>query len=157
MSNSECDLHSHFGSEPNDRDGMSVIELSTPAMCSGVSGDARERCRHSARAHTSCIATFECFAASRCTQWTVGELSLNNATCASSTVGHTSSMTSQRRRRPAISRSKFVMRPVGFDSDTMSLVMSAGHWNQNTVGGTALFSPTTHPPTPYPDASVIPT
>ena len=79
VSNSESVLHSHFGSDPNDRDGISVIALSTPAICSGVSGEAFLSCKRRARARRSWIAMCECFAARRCTQCTVGELSLNNA------------------------------------------------------------------------------
>ena len=149
-------LHVHLGSEPNDRDGMSVMELSTPAIWSGVRGEAFASCSRSASARTSWIATLECLAARRCTQWTVGELSLNNATCAFFNTGQTVSMTSHNIRRPAISRSEFVMVPRGFLSVTMLDVMSSGHWRQKTVGVTPLFSPRITPPRPDPEASVMP-
>ncbi len=58
-------MQCHFGSDPNDRDGMSVMELLTPAMFSGVSGDAFVIWSRNANARTSCIATVECFAAKR--------------------------------------------------------------------------------------------
>jgi hypothetical protein len=32
VSKSRLDLHSHWGSLPNEREGMSVIEFSSPAM-----------------------------------------------------------------------------------------------------------------------------
>jgi len=104
----------------------------------------------------SCIATSECFAASRCTQCTVGELSLNRATWASCTR-QTSSITSHNMRRPAISRSELVMVPVGLASEIMLSVMSCGHWSRNTIGATARRSPMMTPPSPCPEASVMPT
>ncbi len=54
--------------------------LSTPAMCSGVSGKARSNCGRNAKAQTNCIAITVCLAANHCTQSTVGELLLKSAT-----------------------------------------------------------------------------
>ena len=143
--------------EPNERDGMSVIALCIPAICNGVNGEAFWSCRRRASARISCIATIECRDASRSTQCTVGELSLNNATCAPSKDGHTDSITSQSKSRPAISRSEFVIDPDGFASETMSRRMSSGHSSLKTVGGAPFHSPMTIPPTPCFDASLIPT
>ena len=147
----------HLGMEPNERDGMSVIALCIPAICRGVNGDAFCNCRRSASARMSCMATTECRDARRSTQWTVGELSLNNATCAPFSDGHTSSITSHSRSSPAISRSEFVIDPAGFASDMISRLMSSGHSSRKTVGGTPFRSPMTMPPTPCFDASLIPT
>jgi hypothetical protein len=50
VSKSSLVLHSHCGSLPNDRDGMSVIEFSSPAMWRGVIGHAPFNLSRSARA-----------------------------------------------------------------------------------------------------------
>ncbi len=118
-----------FFSDLKDREGMSVSELSTPAMCRGINGEALLSWRRNASARTSCIATFECFAVRRCTQCTIGELSLNSATWALVSEGHTSSITSHSKSNPAISKSEFVMVPFGLLTDQMSAVMSGGHCN----------------------------
>ena len=65
VSNSVSVLQCHAASDPNDREGISVRELLTPAICIGVSGDAFASCKRNASARTSCIAIDECFAASR--------------------------------------------------------------------------------------------
>ncbi len=155
--NSESVLQCHFGFDPNEREGTSVMALSTPKMCNGISGDVFESCRRKAKARINCMATLECFAAKRWTQCTVGLLSLKSATCALATVGQTSSITIHRSKSPAISRSEFVMRPFGFVSETSSVEVSIGHWIRKTVGGTARFSPMIMPPAPCAPASVIPT
>ena len=149
--------HDHLGSEPKDREGMSVSVLSTPAMWRGVRGEHRRACRQNASARIMCMATRECLDAKRCTQCTVGVLSLMSAMCLFSRSGQTASITSHRRRRPAISRSELVIEPVGFDSVIIASVICCGHLKRNTVGGTAEFSPITIPPQPCPDASVMPT
>lgn len=88
----------HFGSEPNNRDSISVITLFTPAMSRGISGKVFVMCNHIAKVRIRAMATFECFAASHCTQWTVGLLSLS-AMWAFVTIGHISSITSHSSRR----------------------------------------------------------
>ena len=40
VSNWSSVLQNHAGFEPKERDGLSVSELLTPAICIGVSGDA---------------------------------------------------------------------------------------------------------------------
>ena len=125
-------------------------------MCRGVSGDACVSCNRRARARMSCIATLECLAAMRCTQCTVGELSLNRATCDPLSCGQVSSMMSHSRRSPAISKSEFVIVPDGLAFDMIAAVISSGHCNLNTVGHIALCSPIMMPPTPCEDASLTP-
>ena len=149
-------LQNHFGSEPNDRDGISASALSSPAMCKVVRGETRLRWMRNASARTNCIARTECFAASRCTQWTVGELSLKSATWLCASGWHMSSIISHSIRSPAISRSELVIIPFGFVADTMLRETSSGHFRRNTVGVTGMFSPTMTPPNPWPDASVMP-
>ena len=153
---SESVLQNHCGSDPNDWEGMSVIAFWTPAMCNGVSGDAFVSWSHKARTRISCIAMCEFRDAMRCTQCTVGELSLNSATCAPSRDGHTCSIESHKRSRPAISKSKLVIVPVGFARETRASLMSCGHCTRKTVGGTPLVSPIMMPPTPCDDASFTP-
>lgn len=86
----------------------------------------------------------------------MGELLLNNAICASASDRQTPSIATHNSMSPAISTSEFVMVPCGFDSDTIAFVISGGHCTQNTVGGTATFSPMIMPPAPNGDASVMP-
>ena len=93
----------------------------------------------------------------RCTQWTLGLLSLNSATCALDRMSTVLSMTRNSRRSAANSRSEFVNVPVGLESDITAAVIAGGHWYRNTVGGIAILSPTMTPPTPNDDASVTPT
>jgi hypothetical protein len=104
VSYSESDVQYHLGSLPNDRDGMSVILFLRPGMCSGVSGETCLSFRRNASTHTSFDATTDPLAAMQHTQCTVGELSLNSATCAPSLKPHTSSITSHSNSRPAISK-----------------------------------------------------
>ena len=156
LSKSVSVLQYHFGSEPNERDGMSVIAFSMPGMWRGVSGDVLASCRRSASARRSCIATDDCFEAIRVTHETVGWLSLKRATCAPSSSGQMASIASHSNSKPAISKSLFVNVPVGLVVETIAAVISAGHCIRNTVSGTGLFSPIMTPPTPAPDASVMP-
>ena len=65
---------------PNERDGISVIEFSSPEMCKGVNSDAPDFFNRSVNYHTCCIATNDPLTARRFTCPIVGELSLNNAT-----------------------------------------------------------------------------
>jgi hypothetical protein len=59
VSRSASVSQNHRGSDPNDLEGMSVIWFCTPAMCSGVSGDALLMWRRNASARISCIATLD--------------------------------------------------------------------------------------------------
>ena len=147
----------HFCGWPNEREGISVIAFCTPRICSGVSGDAPFIFILNANARTSCPATTELFDASLFTQLTVGWLSLNTAAWSPLLMLHTSSITSQSSSMPAHSRSEFVSLPVGFLSEFISALMSAGHSIRNTVGMQLFASPTMMPPTPYPEASFTPT
>ncbi len=156
VSKSVCDLQCHSGTLPKDREGMSVIEFSTPGMWQGVIGHACLSLIRNANARTSCAATTECLDASLFTQLTVGSLSLNTATLFSLMSPHTVSITNHTSNRPAISKSEFVMCPCGFSKVTRSSLIAAGHSKRNTVGGHACDSPNTTPPTPWLDASVTP-
>ena len=126
-------------------------------MCSGVSGNAPLTFSCKANARMSLAATSEPRAANRRTQCTVGELSLNSATCDAEPNMHTSSMANHRSRRPAISRSELVIVPFVLFSDTRSSLMNCGHSMRNTVGMHVPASPTITPPTPCFEASTKPT
>ena len=67
------------------------------------------------------------------------------------------SITSHSSSSHAISKSEFVMRPFGLASARTSSFTSFGHSTQNTVGTHAFVCPTMTPPTPFSDASLIPT
>ena len=90
------------------------------------------------------------------TQLTDGELSLKSAMCLWQRSFAVPSMHSQRRRYPAISRSEFVILPLGLSKDTTSFRISSGHCKRNTVGGISESSPMTTPPTPWLEASTMP-
>ena len=154
--NSLSFLQNHYFLLPNDRDGVSVIWFFLPPMCWGVRGEHLLYFSRRASARSSCPATIDPFAAILVTHPTVGELSLNKPQCACNKLGHTSSMTKKRNRRPANSRSELLMRPFGFCCVTKSALMSSGHLTRNTVGRHSLFSPTIIPPTPCPEASLTP-
>ena len=102
-------MKNHAGLLTNKRDGMSVISFSFPAMWSGVRGEVPLTFMCRASAHSNCIAMRDPFAASLRTQPTVGELSLNSAVYAALRTGQTVSITSHKRNKPDISRSKFVI------------------------------------------------
>ena len=113
--------------------------------------------RRKARARTSCADIRDWRVAILWTQLTVGELSLNSATCRSDNWPQTPSTQSHKSSSPAISKSELVSRPLGFVNDTTSAVISAGHWKRKTVGGHSPRSPIMMPPTPKLDASTTPT
>jgi hypothetical protein len=64
-------------------------------------------------------------------------------------------MTSHSRRIPAISKSEFVIHPVGLVLEWMFDVMSKGHCQRKTVGMHSARSPMTTPPTLWLEASTI--
>jgi hypothetical protein len=74
-----------------------------------------------------CLATKDCFEARRVTHPMVGELLLSNVICFSLRGLHTSSIASHSRSSPANSRTKFVMVPFGFFSNTMLVLIVFGH------------------------------
>ncbi len=80
VSNSWLDLHSHFGLLPKEREGISVIEFSSPAMWRGVIGHVPFSFSRRASARIRCAKTSDPHVARQCTHPTVGELSLNRAT-----------------------------------------------------------------------------
>ena len=104
-----------------------------------------------------CLATRDCLEARRLTQLIDGELSPNIATRFSWRGPQTPSIGSHNSRSHAISRSEFVMVPSAFSLDINCVRMSSGHCYQNTVGVQAESSSNTTPPTPWLDASTIPT
>lgn len=138
---------------PKERDGRSLMRLRSPGMWSSVSGDTCLSFRQRARARRSCDATFDPLAAIHRTQCTVGELLLKSAMCAPGSNWQTSSITSQRRRKPAISRLEFVIVPVGLSVDTSACLISSGHSALNTVGVHLFASLIITPPTPCFEAS----
>ncbi len=88
---------------------MSVIEFSSPAIWSGVMGHVPLSFSRSASALMRCADTIDPRVARHRTHPTVGELSLNSATCFSLRDVHTDSMTSHKRSNPAISKSELVI------------------------------------------------
>ena len=156
MRNSESVSQCHPTFFPNEREGMSEIEFSTPGMCMGMMGDALANLSRIARTRNIAAAVAECREFIRCSHEIVGELSFNRPTCLLLRHGTTCSMTSQSNNPPAHSRSEFVILPLGLESDMTNARTSSGHSSRNTVGTTAKFSPTTTPPTPSFDASTMP-
>ena len=150
------DAHIHAGLLPNNCDGTSVMAFRLPSICSGVSGHACIVLSCSASAWTKCSATTDQRDANRVTQLTVGELSLNSVTRFSRSVGHTPLMINHSISSPTISKSEFVIPPVGFADEIKFCLMSAGHSQWKTTGVHWVITPTTTPPTPWPDASTIP-
>jgi hypothetical protein len=71
------DFHSHFGSLPNEHEGMSIIKFSSPPMWSGVIGHVPFSLSLRASARMRCADTKDLRVARRRTHSTVGELSLN--------------------------------------------------------------------------------
>jgi hypothetical protein len=110
-----------------------------------------------ARIWISCYATWLAQDAIRCTQPTVGLLSLNSATLFSARWPQTCSIISQRMTSPASLRSEFVSFPLGFLSKTTLAVISRAHCSQKTVGRHAESLPIMIPPTPWLDALTTPT
>jgi len=145
---SSSDLQCQLGLLPNDRDGMSAIAMLFPATCIDVNGHAFCCFTRKANAWIRCSATLERFDASFVVQLMDGELSFSNVICFSSKGLQTSSMVSQRRTIPAISKSEFVMFPPGLFSVFMSVVTSSGHCHQKIVGTQGDSSPMTTPPAP---------
>ena len=147
----------HAGLLPNDLDGISEMALHFPSICRVVRGQVLLAFMRSASAWTKCSAITDLRDASLVTHATVDELSLKRATHFSCTESQTPSITSHRRSIPAISRSELVMLPVGFANNFMSALISGGHSQRNTVGTHVESSPTTTPPTPWLEASTMPT
>jgi hypothetical protein len=126
-------------------------------MWSVVIGQIRCKLNHNARTCMSCSATRLEQLAMRCTQLTVGLLSLKRATRFSLSWPHTCSIMSHKMMNPANSRSKFVIFTFGFESEITSANMSGGHSRQKTVGLHLDNLPIMTPSTPWLDASTTPT
>ena len=142
---------------PKDLDGTSAISFLFPSMCDVTSGHAFFVFNRSAIVCTNCSATMDCFDASLFIQLIDGVLSPNNAIVFSVRSPPTPSITNHAITIPAISRSEFVILPPGFSAVFTSRVISIGHCHLKTVGTHLEFSPKTTPPTPWLDASTIPT
>jgi hypothetical protein len=95
--------------------------------------------------------------AMRCTQLTVGLLSLKRATCFLVSGPQTCSITNHRIVSPASYKSELVILPIGFDLEITSLDISGGRLRQKTVGEHSDNSPIITPPTPWLDALTTPT
>jgi hypothetical protein len=108
-SKSELVLQNHFGSLPKEREGISVIEFSSPAMWSGVIGHVPFNFSLSASARMRCADTIKPRVARRRTHPTVGELSLNSVTLCLRRSPHSNTMTSHRNSSLAISKSELVI------------------------------------------------
>ena len=131
---------------------MSVIAFWSPAMWSIVIGQTLFVLKRRARMRISCSATRLARDAIRCTQPTVGLLSLNGATLFLARRPQTCSIISQRMTSPASLRSEFVSFPLGFLSGTTLAVIFGGHCSRKTIGRHADSSPIMIPPTPWLDA-----
>ena len=131
MSKSVLDLQCHLGLLPKECEGISVIDVSSPAMWSGVMGHVPLSFSQSASALMRCAETIDPHVAMRLTHPTVGELSLNNATRFSRRVPHTDSMTSHKRSKPAILRLELVI-PSTFMIEIIDLLRpfpSENYWD----------------------------
>ncbi len=150
-SNSWLDLHSHLGSLPKERDGISVIKFSSPAMWRGVIGHVPFSFRRRASARIRCANTSDPRVARQRTHPTVGELLLNRATRFLRRSPQTSSITSHKNRSPAILISELVIFFLRYCALT---ACDHSHWK--TMGTQASFSPMMTPPTPCEEASHTP-
>ena len=126
-------------------------------MCAVISGHALLVFNRNAIACTNCSATFDCFDASLFIHPIDGVLSPINAIVFSVRSPPTPSTTNHAITIPAISRSELEILPPGLSADLTSNVTSFGHCHLKTVGTHLEFSPNTTPPTPWLDASTIPT
>jgi hypothetical protein len=138
----------------NERDAISAILLSSPAIEIVVRGETRLMCCRIARARRRCPAILDLDECSLEAQATVGVLSENMPTCLcwSDSVVICSKM-SHCNSTPAISKSLLVMSPVGLESETNRFSTSGGKGILQTVG-VILCVPLIHtPPAPKPLAS----
>jgi hypothetical protein len=142
----------------NERDAMSAMVLSIPAMDTHSSGLVRCRCCRSANARSRCPAITDLDEWRRAHHATVGVLSQNSPTWQCwRLIGATHSSTSQARSSPAISRSEFVIVPFGLLEDTTFLVMSGGKAIRHTIGLMCVVPLNHTPPAPKAHASTYPT
>ena len=141
---------------PNKRDGISEITFCFPSMCMGVSGHAKWSLRHKDNVWTRCLTTREQFDVRHRTHLTVGELSVKSVMHFSRRSPLTHFFASQKMSRPTISRSEFVIVPLGFWKEIMFALMSSGHSQWNTIRVQAKLLPKIAPPTSWSDMSTIP-
>ncbi len=112
---------------------------------------------HNASAAMRHAATIEWRDARCVTQLTVGVLLLKSAILTSLRLHTISSTLSSNSNNPAISKSKFVIISLEFESYLRLFMMSGGHCSWNTIGVYSLFLPMITPPIPDDDASQMPT
>ena len=155
--NFSSESQNHFPIRPNEREGMSVIAFSTPAMCIGINGEAPAAFSRVAMTRSRAAAVFDFLEVSFLVQVTVGSLSLSKARCLFLRHGTLNSMSKRRKSIPAHSRSEFVIFPFGFLAwHKINFLTSGGHSNRHTVGSMESHSPTRTAATPSVDASIIP-
>ena len=132
---------------------MSAIWLFAPAIDVVSKSVDLWVCCLSARARRRWPAVVDFEALSLVAQATVGVLSQKRAMCLCfRLVGEICSSTNQARRRPAISRSEFDMRPFLL-ALLMEFCISSGHWMRHTVGSIEVDPPNHTPPAPVLQAS----
>jgi hypothetical protein len=126
---------------------MSVIAFWCPGMSSIVMGPVCASLSRRVRAQMSHATVSEPLDASRVTQLTDGELSVNRVMCFSFRAGATCSITSHRMRRLAISRSEFNIVPHQLSSVLSYDFTVSGHSRLKTVAMQDECFPTiTHAP-----------
>ena len=141
---------------PNEREAMSAISFAIPAMDWMMSGEALFARRRMDNAATIRCATFDLVDLSLLVQPTVGVLSDHAAMCSCLSESTICSRTNQCRRRAAISRSEFVIPPVGFAAEQNSSCTVVGHSMRQTVGCRYLVPLNHTPPAPLLAASQKP-
>jgi len=100
-----------------------------------------------ASVHIRCAAVVALDARSCDVHVTIGVLLQPDATCVCCRFA-TFSSTSQCMSSPAISRSEFVIVPVGFFWDTSLVCIECGNLMRHMIGGRLRFSPNHTPPVP---------
>ena len=141
--NSASVLQCHSGVPLNDQEGKSPIPFCSPQMCRGVSGEACRVLSRSDNAMGRGPATFDDRVTICDTHDNAARLSQYSPTCLWRRHGATSSITSQYSRRPAISRSEFVIGPSGLSSVHTRSWTSCSYSRRKTVEMHSSFSPTT--------------
>jgi len=135
-----------------ERDARSAMRFVLPATWKAASGDAWQASMRNASARIRCAAVFALDASRREVHATVGVLSQPDATCACWRFAMFS-RTIQCISSPAISRSEFVIVPVGLVWDTNCCCILWGNCIRHTIGGRFRSPPNHTPPAPSFEAS----
>jgi len=133
-------------------EARSAMQFVSPATWKAASGEAWQASMHRARAWIKYAAVFALDASRREVQATVGVLSQPDATCACWRFAMFS-RTIQCISSPTISKSKFVIVPVGFFWDTNCCCSLWGNQIHHTIGGRFQSPPNHTPPAPSFEAS----